>query len=793
MTLISTTIPNLINGVSQQPYSLRLSSQAEAQLNGYSSVVEGLKKRPPARFIAKISDTSLGRAYIHMINRDVTERYVVVVTNGNLRVFRMDGSEVTVAFPNGKAYLSSTVPDENFTAVTVADYTFLLNRSVSVQMETELTPSRAKEAMVWVRQGAYGLTYGLTIGGFSKEFKVPDGSTAAHTAQVATDYIAQQLITLHNADASFAAQYTLTLYGSTIHIVRKDGADFKVETKDGLGDQGIKTCKDFVQRFTDLPARAVHGFRVEIRGDSSSSFDNYWVEFDNPTGGSATGVWKESFKGGEEYRLNAGTLPFALKRLADGTFSFEQIPWDERKVGDADNVPPPSFVGRPINDMFFHRNRLGLVADENVVFSRSGEFFCFWRSSATQLLDTDAIDVAVSHSKVSIIRHAIPFNETLLLFSDQTQFMLGASDMLTPFTISINQTTEFQASLLAKPVGAGRNVYFAMNKGAYSGIREYYVDGETKTNDAADITAHVPKYIPGGVTKLAASSNEDVLVALTPQEPNALYVYKYYWQELEKLQSAWSKWTLSPGSKILYVDFIESDLWMLVERNGQVVFEVISLEAGRYDEGVPFMFLLDQRVTSAQCGLTYDSLTDTSRITLPYTVDDPGSFQIIGQDEGPYRRGQIIPHTWVTTGFQQGYFEVRGRVTKFITGRSFEFRYTFSKLVIKEEALGGGQMTVGAGRMQLRRMIVTFNDSGYFRAEVTPFRRDTFRSIFSGRVIGSGHNILGAPSVEQGRFRFPISGRNEDIKIEIINDTPLPSALLSAEWEATFIIRSRRT
>ncbi|WP_313196206.1 hypothetical protein [Shinella zoogloeoides] len=788
MTLISSTIPNLINGVSQQPYSLRLSSQAEAQVNGYSSVVEGLKKRPPARFIAKISSVPLGRAYIHMINRDVNERYVVVVAQGNLQVFRMDGSEVPVAFPNGKSYLTSAAPDETFVAVTVADYTFLLNRSVTVKMQEDLTPVRPKEAMVWVRQGAYGLTYGLTIGGFSQEFKTPDGSTAAHSEKVATDYIAQQLVDKFQADATFTAQYTLTLHGSTIYVTRNDGADFAVETKDGLGDQGIKVCKDFVQRFSDLPARAIHGFRVEIRGDSSSSFDNYWVEYDNPTGGSATGVWKESFKGGEPYQIDAGTMPFALKRLPDGTFSFEQIEWDERKVGDADNIPPPSFVDRQLNDLFFHRNRLGLVADENVVFSRSGEFFCFWRSSATQLLDTDTIDVAVSHSKVSIIRHAIPFNETLLLFSDQTQFMLGASDMLTPFTISINQTTEFQASLLAKPVGAGRNVYFAMNKGAFSGIREYYVDGETKTNDAADITAHVPKYIPGGVTKLAASSNEDVLVALTPQEPNAIYVYKYYWQELEKLQSSWSKWTLAPGSKILYVDFIESDLWMLIERNGEVSFEVISLEAGRYDEGVPFMFLLDQRVTEEQCEVVYRDSSDTTEITLPYTVDAASTFQLLGQDDGPYRRGQIIPFIWDGTRFI-----VRGKVARFIAGRSFEFRYTLSKLVIKEEALGGGQMTVGAGRMQLRRMTVTYSDSGYFRAEVTPYRREPFRSIFSGRVLGSGQNILGTPSVEQGRFRFPISGRNEDTKIEIINDTPLPCALLSAEWEATFVIRSKRT
>lgn len=793
MTLISSTIPNLVNGVSQQPYALRLSSQCEAQVNGYSSVVEGLKKRPPARYIAKISDAPFGNAYIHTINRDVEERYVVVITNGNLRVFRMNGTEVTVQFPNGKTYLSSALPDQHFAAVTIADYTFILNRNRTVTMQGAVTPTRNKEALIWIRQGAYGLSYTVNIGGFVKTFKTPDGSAKEHSEQIATDHIARNIVAAFTSDASFTNLFEIAPYGSTIHTQRKNGQDFLVETSDGLGDQAIKVAKDFVQRFSDLPARALHGVRLEVRGDSSSSFDNYWVEYDNPTGGNATGVWKESLKGGEQYRINAGTMPFALKRLPNGQFSFEQIAWDERKVGDAENIPPPSFIDKKINDIFFHRNRLGLVADENVIFSRSGEFFCFWRSSATQLLDTDTIDVAVSHSKVSIIRHAIPFNETLLLFSDQTQFMLGASDMLTPFTISINQTTEFQASLLAKPVGAGRNVYFAMNKGAFSGIREYYVDGETKTNDAADITAHVPRYIPGGVTKLAASSNEDILVALSPSEPNAVYVYKYFWQDLEKLQSSWSKWALSPGSKILYVDFIESDLWMLVERNGQVMFEVISLEAGRIDPGVDFAFGLDERVWAYQCTVAYQTASDTTRITLPYKIDKPDEMQILGQNEGPYKLGQIIPHKFVSTGPQTGYFEVKGKVSSFLAGRQYCFRYTFSTLVIKEEASGGGQMTVGAGRMQLRRMTLTYNDTGYFRAEVTPFRRDTYHSVFSGRVTGSGRNIIGTPSLEDGRFRFAINGKNEEVKIEIVNDTPLPCALLSAEWEATFIIRSRRT
>ena len=44
MGLINHSIPNLINGVSQQPETLRLGSQGEVQENGLSSVVEGLRK-----------------------------------------------------------------------------------------------------------------------------------------------------------------------------------------------------------------------------------------------------------------------------------------------------------------------------------------------------------------------------------------------------------------------------------------------------------------------------------------------------------------------------------------------------------------------------------------------------------------------------------------------------------------------------------------------------------------------------------------------------------------------------
>ena len=87
MALINSDIPNLLNGVSQQPATLRLTSQGENQVNGYSSIVDGLVKRLGSEHKFKLSATpASATAYVHWINRDADNRYVVVVESDNTLV-----------------------------------------------------------------------------------------------------------------------------------------------------------------------------------------------------------------------------------------------------------------------------------------------------------------------------------------------------------------------------------------------------------------------------------------------------------------------------------------------------------------------------------------------------------------------------------------------------------------------------------------------------------------------------------------------------------------------------------
>ena len=794
MKLISSSIPNLVNGVSQQSPSLRLASQSESQINCYPSVVEGLKKRPPSQHVAKLVDGTLADAHIHTINRDVSERYVSIITATGIRVFDMDGTEKTVNAPNGYGYLATGKPSADLRTITLADYTFILNSKKITAMDATLSSKRSSEALLYVKQGNYGQDYKVEIDGVEKcSFTTSEDLLA----QIKTNYIAAQIVS--QLTTNLGAGWTITQENYTIWIVKDDGTPFKVKTEDSFGGNALRSFREKTQRFADLPVIAPTGYTLEVTGDSSSGFDNYFVKFEPDNVGDTfdKGTWAETIKPDIEYMVDGLTMPHTLVRETDGTFTFDKTEWSDRLVGDYDSSPNPSFIDSTISDIFFFKNRLGLLSDQNVILSEASEFFSFFPTTVTTIVDSAPIDVAASHTKVSLLRHAVPFNEHLLLFSDQTQFILQGGDILTQGSVSIDSTTEFESSLSAKPIGVGNNIYFAVNKGRYSGVREYYINNETQGNDAADVTGHVPQYIAGSITKISAATNEDVMVFNAETEDNALYVYKFYWGGSEKLQSAWGKWVFNSTSKLINMDFIETDCYMVFQHSDGVYLEKMSVESGGIDDysdlytDEGYITHLDRRLTHDQLtSVTYDDVTGISTLVLPYTID--GDMQVVTKprSDGTGSAGSV--KTILSTDAKT--LTVGGDLTaeEFYLGERYEQRYRFSMQVIKEPADGGGQNVISSGRLQLVAWHVTYSNTGYFRAEVTPELRDTYVYPFTGRITGAGANVLGRVPVTTGEFTFPIMSRNDRVIIELVNDSYLPANFVSAEYEGRYSIRSKR-
>ena len=781
MGMISSAIPNLVQGISQQSPALRLSAQAELQVNAFPSLVEGLHKRPPLEFVAVMSGSETTGPFTHLINRDVNERYFVFINSSNqIVIYDLAGNSKTVTYPDGTSYLNSSAPSTDFRAVTVADYTFIVNSTQTVAMNSALTPLYPYTGLIAVKQGDYNQRYTVYLDG---SIAANITTSATNQIETRTDDIAEKLAAAINAQSNFTSQAD----GSTVVITKTGNASFDLATYDSLGDQGLSPTVGTVQRFDELPAMAPDGYIAHVQGDQTNDFDDYYVKFvsDNGTQSKVgSGTYIEWTKPSIQYELNASTMPHLLIRQANGTFTFEQAEWGDRAVGDLISIPSPSFVGRQISDVFFFQNRLGILAGENVIMSRTSEFFDFFGTTARTLLDNDPIDVAASHTKVSQMKHAIPFDRKLLLFSDQTQFILKGADFITPKNTSISQTTEYEASTTSKPASAGSVVYFPAKRGGFTSIREYYTIDDTDRSDAQDVTSHVAKYVPDGVYKMAASTAENSLVCLTTQDTSALYIYKYHFAGRDKVQSAWFKYTLN-GCSILSAEFIESSLFIVANKSGKTILFQMHFDAGRFDTNQEYVTRLDSRLINSEVTKAYNSGTNQTTITTPFIVSSPvvvtrGSAQ-----------GTILP-TVSTSGTA---IVVAGNhtSTEFYIGERYTMTYEFSEPTLKEPTSSGGRVSIAGGRLQIKHWLLRYQDSGAFTVKTQLRGSSTAESyVFSGRVIGGGANVLGTTTLDSGDFRFPIGAKADRIRVTIESDSHLPCQFLSAEWEGNMHLRTRR-
>ena len=815
MAVVSRAIPTLLRGVSQAADSTKQADHADIQDNANSNPVQGLTKRSGTQFITTLSNSAIGNVHIQTINRDINERYVAIFSNGNVKVYELDGTELTVHKPDGTAYLNTSNPRSVIKTITIADFTFVVNTGITTAMDSAVSAGNITQAVVFINQVSDKTTYSITVDGVTVTDDTTNDATLS-TTQVASDLVAG----LNSGLTGF----TIARNGPVIHIKKNDGSNFSIDGTDSQGNTQLTVVKDSVQRFTDLPTVSPNGYVVEIKGDEATNFDNYYVKFVTNNGGAfEEGQWEETVEAGIPFKFDYATMPHVLIRQADGNFRFARVDgdsytasgqtftlpkWGERTVGDQDSAPNPSFIGATINNVFFFRNRLGFLADDNVVLSRVAEFFNFFPETVISVIDSDPIDVGASHTKVAILKHAVTMGEQLILFSDQTQFVLtSSSDTLTPKTANVVVATEFESSDSAQPVGSGSSIYYLTQKGSFAGVREYITQENVAIKEASNITIHVPRLIPSNVFKLAVSTNEDVLVLLGTDNPNKLYINRWlYGENFQKILNSWSTYTFNSARSIRNIDFIGTDLFCVVEEANGTTLEKIPFEAEFREANSEFEFHLDHKVTEATTGVSvaYNASTDVSTFTVPYRLR--ANMNIVGRylasgetstfvnpqgNTVALKAGQQIQTTNATNG-STSTITANGdfRNSKFIIGEPFLMHYRFSQQRLTEGA--GQRSEFISGRLQLHHFYIKFEDTGFFRVEVTPENRDTSTHKFTGRLLGAASAAIGQINLETGTFRVPIMSRADRVDIDVKNDTFLPTQLSSAEYEAMFYMRSRR-
>ncbi len=313
-------------------------------------------------------------------------------------------------------------------------------------------------------------------------------------------------------DSLRANTYLANQYGATLVVQRVDGADFALATTDGLGDQAIEVCKGDIQKFSDLPLVAVDGLKMHVTGELSTEVDDFYVEYDSSNSPTFSGVWRESLKGGELTSLDATTMPHLLTPDGAGGWDLAKAEWNPRAVGDLVSNPMPSIVDKTIDDMFFFKNRLGLVSQESRVLSQSGQYYNLFRKSVSQLLDSERIDVSSNSAGINKIHHATFQDSELILWGDKGQIAVSGTPLLTPKTISEEPAGAFLSSPDVAPVPAGKFTYFLMERNGTTQVLEYFtVDAAKPRKEVLDLTEDIPTYIDGVPTHLAVSAPNNMI------------------------------------------------------------------------------------------------------------------------------------------------------------------------------------------------------------------------------------------------------------------------------------------
>jgi len=703
-------------------------------------------------------------------------------------------------------YLQGT-PETDLEATSVADYTFLINKGITVLSDQyTLSSTRNPEALIHVVSSQTGMVakYIIKIDDVVvAEYRPGDGNTNSEKQQLDTQNIAQALIdgtgtfTIAAADngtvvkylsahlTGYGTEFIVTKYGNVIHIENVDGNEFtvSVESDGDVNHDRLRAHKGTVRTFTELPNFSNIGFRLKVAGSEATDFDDYYVEYIKDTDNDAGGVWREVVAPGIETNLDFNTMPHTLVREADGTFTFGRQTWDSRGAGDLETLPWPTFVGNVIQGISFFKNRLVFSTDENIVTSRAGSFFNFFKETVTTLLDDDPIDIAINHPKVSVINHLVPVGDRLIAFAGLTQFGVHGAEndgLFTPSTVTIDTLSTHRVDPDCDPARAGTSVFFAVNRDTSTGVRDMQF-GDVRPGQAPptpSVTDHCPGFLPANMTKLTAAAEANAVVGISSDQLKRLYVYKYYWSGQEKLQSSWSYY--ESDWDILDAEFVDDDLILVTTDGTDTYLETLPFNEDFTDSGDLYI-CLDHRVhTDALAAGSYASGPDETTFTLPYDASGvtcvTAATHTLGLGVNVVVNDDTAGTTVKVAGDQSAedlYF-----------GFTYDETVVLSELVAKKQVGGqrGSATALVAGDLTLQHLELLMGQSGYLTAEVSSSYRDTFTHVFTGAALGAADNLVGKPSLDWDKWTIPVGQPTKEIVISLKSSSYLPSALLNGEW-----------
>lgn len=793
MAKVDGSLGSLIQGVSQQPPRTRLPGQCTAQDNISSNPVDGLTRRAAMEEVLKLfSAAPEAQFYDFDLGGDL--QFIMACLPGVVRVFNYNtGVESTV---NNVSSGFSYIDGASLAFTTLDDLVYVANKSKVVAMDAAVKSYVQTGSIAYVLGGSYGRVYNLTItwsgGTIVGTFTTPNGSVATDVTQITTDYIATQITASLNANGTFTANFSVTRVGDVMYIKKTSAPTsqvFNCTTTDGFGGTQFLVINNTIQDRAKLPRYAPHNYVVTITGDGSTNADEWYAQFicnkdsagNYPALGAGfglAGAWQECVAPDTPYKFDIATMPHVLfYDFNTGIFSFGPGNWAERAAGDTQSNEDPTFVDETVEGLGYFQGRLVLLGGAAVCMSRTDRPLDHWNNSATEVADSDPIDIQSTIEGVRKMYHCVPFNRDLVVFSDKGQFIVFGRTALTPQNSSLVLTTTFEVDITATPVAAGRNVFFPIAFGQFTGIREFYASDSQDANDSRPITQHVLKYLEGTVKMLSTSSNFDILLVQTITDSHIVYSYEYIWQDDKKVQSAWSRWILPDNVKYIFI--IKSKVYIITKIGNDYMLNTMDLDV-QDDTGLTYNVRLDRKKDKTAVNFT---------IANPYNPmpSDPASIVFI-QGEGCPTPGMVAWVESYNAGTNTYTFDRDMEGGTVIYGVPYRSSYIPTEPDVKDS----DKVRIGTGKLIVGKFLLNCKATGKLLCrKFSKYAADVVVE-FTGRFVGDPNTHVGEPAIVDASYIMPFRSEATRAGIELYSDSHLPFTVTDIEWKGQYTKKGQR-
>jgi hypothetical protein len=509
-------------------------------------VVRGMRRRPGMR--VRSGSIGMGATWtkndIFACSVDVGDAAVHVIVNADQGRLIVLSETFAVLHDGLHPYLLGADARVIQTA-TLRGFLYLCNTSKQPTKVVSLAGTQDPNftGFFYVATGQFSKVYNVTVNlagaVYTGTYTAPSGSAPGDASLTTPEYIASQL--QGTLIASSAGALTVNRVGPYVYVASVPTTPALSVVTDSGSTYLVTSNASRVSNVSELPKTlhpTANGMLMSVGSNPKTAV---WYRFDQ----AVTNSWLES----GSYGSATSIINMPIRLALDGTYTVTTPTYEGRLAGNDDSNEDPPMLTKPVTGFGVFQGRLVMLAGADVCMSAAGKPLRWYRSTVTELLVADPINIYSGAATSTNFTHCIQFNKDLLLFSKSCQAVIPSGNaVVSPTTAQIVITSSNSSTNLVAPIVAGRSLlYFAPRSEAFASVLELVpsntTDSQYTTND---VSAHLPRYMPGVIRQATASTTSNSVALVATGDARSVFVQEYLWSADQKVQAAWHQWT-SPG------------------------------------------------------------------------------------------------------------------------------------------------------------------------------------------------------------------------------------------------------